>query len=236
MNAPRQNRTFICSVLFLDIVEYSKKLVAAQIRVKERLNTLLTDALKDVAQNDRIILDTGDGVALNFIGNPEDALFVSMSLRDNLMADTSADTARMRRVESSTGLALTVRRPMANALQLLTVKDSRGDDPETVARRLRQDPRVADAVPDRWLRLHDTTPNDSDFANQLPYMGSLRLIRARPPTAHSLLLRPTRCRWRSYRAVGTKPPGASPLGLPSLAIRCCARTASSTPQIGRAHV
>ena len=30
-------------------------------RVKERLNTLLTDALKDVAQNDRIILDTGDG-------------------------------------------------------------------------------------------------------------------------------------------------------------------------------
>jgi serine protease len=87
-------------------------------------------------------------------------------------ADTSADTARMRRVESSTGLALTVRRPMANAMQLLTVKDSRGDDPETVARRLRQDPRVADAVPDRWLRLHDTTPNDSDFANQLPYMGS----------------------------------------------------------------
>lgn len=44
MHAPRQNRTFICSVLFLDIVEYSSKPVAMQIRVKERLNRLLTDA------------------------------------------------------------------------------------------------------------------------------------------------------------------------------------------------
>ncbi|KAI3590144.1 Protease [Cupriavidus sp. U2] len=86
--------------------------------------------------------------------------------------DTSADTTRMRRVESNTGLALSVRRPMANAMQLLTVKDSRGDDPETVARRLRQDPRVADAVPDRWLQLHDTAPNDPDFATQSLYMGS----------------------------------------------------------------
>jgi serine protease len=74
--------------------------------------------------------------------------------------DTSADTTRMRRVESNTGLALSVKRPMAGALQLLTVKDNKGDDPETVAKRLRNDPRVADAVPDRWLRLHDTVPND----------------------------------------------------------------------------
>lgn len=86
--------------------------------------------------------------------------------------DTSADTTRMRRVESNTGLALAVRRPMGNAMQLLTVKDSRGDDPETVARRLRQDPRVADAVPDRWLQLHDTVPNDPEFATQALYMGS----------------------------------------------------------------
>lgn len=84
--------------------------------------------------------------------------------------DTSADTTRMRRVEANTGLTLSVRRPMASSLQLLTVKDNRGDDPETVAKRLRNDPRVADAVPDRWLRLHDTVPNDTDFANQI-YMN-----------------------------------------------------------------
>src|SRR5688572_1619396 len=78
------NRTFICSVVFLDIVEYSKKPVAEQIQLKERLNNLLTEALANVAPNDRIILDTGDGAALSFLGDPEDGLFVSMSLRDAL--------------------------------------------------------------------------------------------------------------------------------------------------------
>jgi outer membrane biosynthesis protein TonB len=76
------NRTFICSVVFLDIVEYSKKPVAEQIHIKERLNGLLTEALANVAPNDRIILDTGDGAALSFLGDPEDALFVSLALRD----------------------------------------------------------------------------------------------------------------------------------------------------------
>ena len=78
----RANRTFICSVVFLDIVEYSKKPVAEQIFFKERLNTLLTEALANVAPNDRIILDTGDGAAISFVGDPEDALFVCLSLRD----------------------------------------------------------------------------------------------------------------------------------------------------------
>jgi hypothetical protein len=78
------NRTFICSVVFLDIVEYSKKPVAEQIVFKERLNNLLTEALADVPVNDRIILDTGDGAALSFIGDPEDALLTSLSLRDAL--------------------------------------------------------------------------------------------------------------------------------------------------------
>src|SRR5688572_19125382 len=80
------NRTFICSVVFLDIVEYSKKPVAEQIQIKERLNGLLTEALANVAPNDRIILDTGDGAALSFLGDPEDALFVSLALRDGLAA------------------------------------------------------------------------------------------------------------------------------------------------------
>jgi hypothetical protein len=70
--------------VFLDMVEYSKKPVAEQIFYKERLNTLLTDALAAVAPNDRIILDTGDGAALSFLGDPEDALYVSLSLREAL--------------------------------------------------------------------------------------------------------------------------------------------------------
>jgi hypothetical protein len=88
----RSNRTFICSVLFLDIVEYSKKPVVEQIGIKERFNNRLADCLKDIPLNDRIILDTGDGAAIGFLGDPEDALFVAMSLRDSL-ATEKADMA-----------------------------------------------------------------------------------------------------------------------------------------------
>jgi class 3 adenylate cyclase len=80
--AEHTNRTFICSVLFLDIVEYSQRSVAEQIALKERFNAVLTEAIAGVATDDRIILDTGDGAAVSFLGDPEDTLFAGMSLRD----------------------------------------------------------------------------------------------------------------------------------------------------------
>ena len=83
MMPERANRTFICSVLFLDIAEYSKKPVSEQIQLKDQFNALIAEAIRDIAPNDRIILDTGDGVAVNFLGDPEDALFVAMSLRES---------------------------------------------------------------------------------------------------------------------------------------------------------
>jgi Adenylate and Guanylate cyclase catalytic domain/PEGA domain len=76
------NRTFICSVLFLDIVEYSQRSVAEQIALKERFNAVLTEAIAGVPTDDRIILDTGDGAAVSFLGDPEDTLFAGMTLRD----------------------------------------------------------------------------------------------------------------------------------------------------------
>lgn len=82
--AGRGNRTFICSVAFLDIVDYSRKPVAEQIRLKERLNAALAEALEHVAVSDRIVLDTGDGAAISFVGDPEDALFLCLALRDSL--------------------------------------------------------------------------------------------------------------------------------------------------------
>jgi class 3 adenylate cyclase len=94
--ATRTNRTVICSVVFLDIVEYSRKPVAAQIRLKEQLNELLTTALADVAPNDRIILDTGDGAAISFLGDPEDALFVGLSLREALAGPQAPEAADLR--------------------------------------------------------------------------------------------------------------------------------------------
>ena len=81
------NRTFICSVVFLDIVSYSELPVDEQIKLKSRFNIILAEAIKDVAVNDRIILDTGDGAAISFLGDPEDALFVALSIRDAIIGD-----------------------------------------------------------------------------------------------------------------------------------------------------
>ena len=81
------NRTFICSVVYYDIANYSTKSVEVQIRLKEQLNRFTTEAIQNVAVNDRIILDTGDGAAICFLGDPEDALFVAMSIRDAVLGN-----------------------------------------------------------------------------------------------------------------------------------------------------
>jgi class 3 adenylate cyclase len=75
-------RTLVCSVLFLDIVEYSKKPVSEQLQLKQEFNRALTKSLEQVPPRDRIILDTGDGAAVTFMGDPEDALFAAMAMRD----------------------------------------------------------------------------------------------------------------------------------------------------------
>jgi class 3 adenylate cyclase len=98
MMIDQANRTFICSVVFVDLVGYSKKSVAEQISVKDRFTALLSESLKDIAVNDRIILDTGDGAAMSFLGDPEDALFVGMTLRD-AMKDRDAEEGALGRDE-----------------------------------------------------------------------------------------------------------------------------------------
>jgi class 3 adenylate cyclase len=75
-------RTLVCSVLFLDIADYSSKPVAEQLQLKQAFNQALGQALEQVASRDRIILDTGDGAAVTFMGDPEDALFASIAMRD----------------------------------------------------------------------------------------------------------------------------------------------------------
>jgi class 3 adenylate cyclase len=87
------NRTFICSVVFIDLVGYSKKPVTEQIRLKTSLTNNLSEAIKDIPVNDRIILDTGDGAAISFLGDPEDALFVTLSLREAMIREAAEEEA-----------------------------------------------------------------------------------------------------------------------------------------------
>ena len=82
----RLNRTSICTVIFINIVDYVQAPVDDQIALKERFNALINEAVKNVAQNDRIILDTGDGAALALLGAPEEALFVARDIRERVMA------------------------------------------------------------------------------------------------------------------------------------------------------
>ncbi len=83
----RSNKTIMCSVFFLDIVEYSKRSVSGQISLKERFNKYLSHAIQDVPVTDRVILDTGDGAAINFLGDVEDALQAALSLREDLLSE-----------------------------------------------------------------------------------------------------------------------------------------------------
>lgn len=80
--AETSSRTLVCSVLFLDLAAYSRNSVREQLRQKEALGTLITAALERVRQWDRVILDTGDGAAIVFLGDPEDALVAGISARD----------------------------------------------------------------------------------------------------------------------------------------------------------
>jgi class 3 adenylate cyclase len=83
------SRTLVCSIVFLDIVDYSTKPVAEQLLLKQAFNKLLSTALEPVPARDRVVLDTGDGAGITFLGDPEDALFVAMSLRAAARAEAT---------------------------------------------------------------------------------------------------------------------------------------------------
>jgi len=78
----RSVRNTLCSVVFADLVGYSTRSAAEQIAAKNRFNACLAESLANIAPEDRIVLDTGDGAALGLLGDPEDALFISLCLRN----------------------------------------------------------------------------------------------------------------------------------------------------------
>src|SRR4051812_10591266 len=80
---PSESRTLIASVLFLDIAGYSRLGVTEQIRLKQNFNDVLSAALQDTEARERVVIDTGDGAAVAFLGNPERALFAALAVFDN---------------------------------------------------------------------------------------------------------------------------------------------------------
>lgn len=78
----RNNRTWLCSVLFMDIVGYSKLAVDRQMAIKKHFCDIISRALDNMVKDECINLDTGDGMAICYLGDPEDILFAGMGLRD----------------------------------------------------------------------------------------------------------------------------------------------------------
>src|SRR6202044_1408813 len=83
----KMNRTWLCSVVFMDIVNYSSQSTELQIKGKERFNGYLASAIKNVPEDERVILETGDGAATCFLGAPEAAMFTALELWHSLLLD-----------------------------------------------------------------------------------------------------------------------------------------------------
>ena len=77
-------RNLLCTVLFLDLVGYSGRTMDEQVDIKQNLNQLVTRAIQDVPPASRLAIDTGDGAAICFLADPDEALRSAMLLRKSI--------------------------------------------------------------------------------------------------------------------------------------------------------
>jgi class 3 adenylate cyclase len=83
----KMDRTWLCSVVFMDIVNYSSQSVELQMKWKQRFNGYLSETIHEVPESERVILDTGDGAAVCFLGAPEAAMFAALQLCQAFVVD-----------------------------------------------------------------------------------------------------------------------------------------------------
>ncbi len=77
-------RNLLCTILFMDLVGYTARSVDDQVAIKGRLNDLVTRTLREAPPEGRLAIDTGDGAALCFLGDPEAALQAALRIREQL--------------------------------------------------------------------------------------------------------------------------------------------------------
>ena len=96
MDPLKLDRTWLCTVVFVDIARYSSQTVELQMTWKRRLNGYVAAAIAEVPESERVILDTGDGAAICFLGDPEAAMFCALKLLGALVQDEPREEPRMR--------------------------------------------------------------------------------------------------------------------------------------------
>jgi class 3 adenylate cyclase len=92
----RMERTWLCTVVFTDIVKYSSQSVELQMKWKARFNTYVAAAIRDVPEDERVILDTGDGAAICFLGAPEAAMFAALEMWQSFIRDEKEQQPGLR--------------------------------------------------------------------------------------------------------------------------------------------
>ena len=85
------NRTAICSVVFLDVVGYSKLPDSRQVAAKAQFNEVVQKSLAPTPEAERVVLDTGDGAALCFLGDPEAAITAAGRLANHFGPNSDAE-------------------------------------------------------------------------------------------------------------------------------------------------
>jgi CheY-like chemotaxis protein len=81
MAAQLIERTLICTVVFADLVGHTRRPVEEQKLFKHRFTAAVAKAIEGVPEAERVIVDSGDGAAIVFTVDPEDALFAAVHLR-----------------------------------------------------------------------------------------------------------------------------------------------------------
>ena len=80
------NRTWLCCVVFLDVVASTKHHMQAQMAIKSHLDAQIRKLLLNHPRDEYILLDRGDGAAVCFLLEPETALYFALDLRDAVRA------------------------------------------------------------------------------------------------------------------------------------------------------
>lgn len=85
----KMNKASICSIVSLDIIDFSVKSEAEKLEVKSQFDNIVNHAMADIPEDDRVIVDAVNGVAIACSGllenALEDALFISLTIRDEIL-------------------------------------------------------------------------------------------------------------------------------------------------------
>lgn len=87
---PTHNRTWLCCVVFLDVVASTKHHMQAQMAIKAHLDAQIKKLLFHHPKDEYILLDRGDGAAVCFLLEPETALYFALDLREAVRAQQAS--------------------------------------------------------------------------------------------------------------------------------------------------